>query len=116
MSNDEARLWRRLHELRDLAPVDSAKRRVEAAPPRDAMNIGGDVRLWQFLKLVVRQRDLAFDRAEDAEVPRREVRARNRARVQHGPFVRQVLAGREALRIVAGVRDLALGSRTEHAA
>ena len=41
---------------------------------------------------------------------------RHGARVQHGPLLGQVLARREALRVVARVRDLAFGSGTEHAA
>ena len=66
------------------------------------------------VELVPRQPDRALDLSLDEEVPGREVRLRDRAGVENGPLLGQVLARRQARRVVAGVDDLALCSAPEH--
>ena len=114
--DDEAGARLRAHELRDLAPVNAAEARVEAAPARDAVDVLHVLRLRQRGELVPAQRDRVLDLAEDAEVPRREIRVRHRAGVQHRPLLREVLARREARGVVPGGRDLLFGPTPEHAA
>jgi hypothetical protein len=75
--------------------MNALERRVEAAPARDAVNVGRDLRLRQRLQLVVAERDRLLDLAEDLEVPRREIGLRDGACVQDRPLLGQVLAGRE---------------------
>ena len=55
-----------------------------------------------------------IDLAEDLEVPGREVGLGYRACVEHGPFLRQVLARRKPRGVVAGVGDLLLCLGAEH--
>src|SRR5207248_2384808 len=116
--DDEARLRQRLDDLRELAPVDAGELGVEARPARDAMDVRRDRRLRQRLQLVVRESDLVLDRTEDPEVPLLQlvVVARHAARVKYGPLVGEVLPRRQALRVVAGVRNLLLRFAPEHAA
>jgi hypothetical protein len=45
---------------------------------------------------------------------RSEIRVRDGSRVQDGPLFGQVLPGREAIRVVAGLLDLAHRARAEH--
>ena len=84
------------HELRKLAPVHSSEARVESAPARDAVDVDGDVAARELLELLPRERQGRLDLTEDAEVPRREIRARHRAGMKHGPLLRQVLARGQA--------------------
>src|SRR6185369_11363643 len=64
--------------------------------------------------VVPRESDGVLDLAFDEEVPRREVRGRDRARVQHRPLVGEVLAGREPRGVVARLDHLSLGATPEH--
>ena len=77
------------------------------------MDVDGDLGLRQFLKLLVGQGERLLDLAEDLEVPRREIRLRNRSRVQHRPLLRQVLPGRQAGRVESLLDQLLLGLATE---
>jgi hypothetical protein len=63
--------------------------------------------------VLVRQRDRLFDLPEDLEVPGGEIGLRHVAGVKHGPLVRQVLPGRETVRVEAPVDELLLGLRSE---
>jgi len=96
--------------------VDAAEAGIEAAPACDAVDVGRDLGLGQRLKLVVGEDDLVLDLAEDAKVPRREVGLRHAPGVEDGPLLGDVLARRQALRVVARVGDLSLGPGAEHAA
>src|ERR687888_64170 len=113
MRDDEARVRLRLDELRELAPVDAAEPRVEAAPARDAVDVDGDLGRRQLAQLVPGKCERALDLAEDLEVPRGQVRLRHGAGVEHGPLLRQVLARREALRVEAPLDELLLGLGAE---
>src|ERR671935_834238 len=95
MGEDEAGARPRSHELRELAPVDALERRVEAAPARDAVDVERELGCRQRAQLVVAERHPVLDLSEDAEVPCGEIGLRNRAGVQHGPLLGQVLAGRQ---------------------
>ncbi len=110
---DEVRRGQRLAERGELAPVDAAEAGVEAAPARHAVDVGRDVGRRQRAELLVVERDLLLDEAEDAQAPRRDVDARDVAGVKDGPLLREVLAGRQAGRVVARVAHLVLGFRAE---
>ena len=70
----------------------------------------------QLVELLPRELELVLDLAEDAERPGREVVvARDRAGVQHGPLLGQVLPRRQPRRVVARVAHLLLRFRPEHA-
>src|SRR4029077_20491403 len=92
--DDKACARLRADELSEIVPVDAAEARVEAAPARDAVDVDRDLAAGQLLQLLPRQRQRLLDLAEDAEVPGRKIRARNRAGMQHRPLLRQVLARR----------------------
>ena len=66
---------------------------------------------------VERQAHRFLDQAEDAEVPCRQVDARDAARLQHRPLVGVVLAGRDARLVDAGLPGLAIlaGTKQRHA-
>jgi len=93
--------------------VDATEAGVEAAPARDAVDVGGDLRRRQSAELLVVERDLLLDLAEDPELPGCEVDARHVAGVEDGPFLGQVLPRRQARRVVAGGADLVLGFGAE---
>src|SRR5213592_1701989 len=95
VGDDEAGARLRLGELRQLAPVDAAEARVEAAPARHAVDVDGDLGARKRLELVPCARDRPLDFAEDAEVPRGQVGLRDRAGMEHRPLLGQVLPGRE---------------------
>src|SRR5205823_3215517 len=59
--DDEARMRLRLDELRELAPVDAAEPRVEAAPARDAVDVDGDLGGGQLAELVPGERERPLD-------------------------------------------------------
>src|SRR5207245_160302 len=59
------------------------------------------------------ERQRALDLAGDPQVPGRDVDLRHRAGVQHRPLLGQVLAGRQAGRVVAGLDHLGLRLRSE---
>src|SRR5437870_5444867 len=94
--------------------MDAAEARVEAAPARDAMDVQRDLDGRQLLELAPGQAERFLDFAADREVPRREVGLRHGARMEDGPFLGQVMPGRQAGRVVAGVCDLLLGFGAEH--
>src|SRR5207248_3918577 len=76
VSDDEPSARLRLGELRELAPVDAAEGRVEAAPARHAVDVDGDLGARKRLELLPRERDRPLDLSEEAKVPRGEVRLR----------------------------------------
>ena len=111
--DDEAGARLRRDELRELAPVHALEGRVEAAPARDAVDVDRDLAARQLEQLLPGERERPLDLAGDRQVPGRQVGVGHRARVQHGPLLGQVLAGRQARRVVAGLGDLLLRLRSE---
>ena len=96
------------------AAAGRASRARASGRPRSAVsNLLQRVTQWMSWTLLdARQRvellpvelDLLLDLAEDAERPGREVDVRDAARVQHGPFLGHVLAGRQPGRVEARPR------------
>src|SRR4029077_4215484 len=81
-------------ELRDLAPVDAFELGVEPRPAGDAVDVLHVRAPREPVELVPRELDLVLHLSEDAERPGRQVAvARDVARMQHGPLLRQVLPG-----------------------
>src|SRR5215468_3302535 len=107
----EMRRLLRLAECRKLPPVDPAESGVEAAPPRDAMDVRRDFGRRQRPQLLVVECDLLLDLAEDPQLPGGDVDVRNVPRVENGPLLGQVLARRQTRRVVAGGAHLLLGFR-----
>jgi hypothetical protein len=93
--------------------VDAAEARVEAAPPRDAVDVGRHLRGRQRAELLVVERDLLLDLAGDPQLPGRRIDVRDVARVQDGPLLGQILARRQPRGVVAGGAHLLLGLGTE---
>ena len=112
--DNEARRLERHHERLERAPVDAFERSVEATPARDAVDVLGMGRPWERVQLVPRDPDRILDLSRDEEVPGREVGTRDRAGMQNRPLLGQVLARRQARRVVARVDDLSLRSAPEH--
>src|SRR3954453_12107426 len=109
----EARARLRADERGELTPADAAEARVEPAPTRDAVNIDRDLGLRQRLQLVVRQRHGLLDLAGDLEVPRRKIRLRHGAGVQHRPLLGEVLARGQPGRVEPLVDQFLLGLASE---
>ena len=72
--------------------MDAAEPGVEAAPARDAVDVGRDLRRRQRPQLLVVERDLLLHLAEDPQGPGRDVDVRDVAGVEHRPLLGQVLA------------------------
>src|SRR4051794_35782509 len=89
----------RAAELRELTPVDALEVRVEAAPARDAVDVGRDLGRRQCPQLVEAERHRLLDLAAQLERPRRDVDVRNLASVEDGPLLREVLPRRQAGRV-----------------
>src|SRR5438034_7574078 len=103
-----ARTRLRFHDFRELVPVHAAEARIEAAPARDAVDVDADFAARELFDFLPRQGQRLVDLAEHTEVPRREVRLRDRPRVQDGPLLRQVLPGRQARGIESALDELPL--------
>src|SRR5579872_1967787 len=101
-------------ELRELAPADALELRVEPAPAGDAVDVGRDLGRGQRGQLLVAEAERLLDLAGHLQRPGREVDVRDVAGVEHGPLVREVLAGREAGWVEAGRADLVLRLAPEH--
>src|SRR2546430_2547329 len=114
VGDHEACAWLWSDELGEIAPMDPAEARVEAAPAGDAVDVDRDLGRRQLLQLLPAQRDRILDLAEDLEVPARELGLGHAARVQHRPLLGQVLARRQARGVVTGVGDLLLCLGAEH--
>ncbi len=109
----EARARLRVAELRELAPVDAFEVRVEAAPARHAVDVGGDLRRRQLLELLEAQGQRLLHLAGHLEGPGGEIDVRDLAGVEHRPLVGVVLPGREAGGVEACLANLVLCFRSE---
>src|SRR5207247_8626873 len=100
LGDDEARGRLRPGKLRELRPVHAAETRVEAAPTRHAVDVGGDVGRGELSEVLPAKGQRLLDIAENAEGPRRRIELGAGTRVQHGPLLGPVFAGRQARRVV----------------
>src|SRR5947208_9028900 len=69
MGDHEACAWLWPDELGEIAPMNPAEPRVEAAPAGDAVDVDRDLGRRQLLQLLPRQRGRILDLAEDLEIP-----------------------------------------------
>ena len=79
--------------------MDALELRVEAAPAGDAVDVGRDLGGGELEELVEAERRGLLDLARDFEGPRGDVDVGHLARVEDGPLLREVLAGRQPRRV-----------------
>src|SRR5262249_28472973 len=70
---------------------------VEPAPARDAVDVAAHLDPRQGEELLPGPAPRTLDQPEDSKIPLGEVHLRDRAMVEHRPFVGEDLAGRESL-------------------
>ena len=88
--------------------MDALEARVEAAPARNAVNVGRDIGRRQRRQLGEAEGQRLLDLAAHLERPGGKVDARHVAGVEHRPLLGEVLAGRQAGGVVPRLADLVL--------
>ncbi len=84
-----------LHELHQVADLDTLPAVVEPGPRRDAVEVGGLARFRQRTNLVVRQAQWFLNQTNHAQVPLLRIKTRGRPEAQHRKTGNQILTGRK---------------------